>query len=68
MKKVLGEIHISHSVTCPQCNTTMWDDMHREWWNENITDILPDEEAYKEEYQIKCMSCDKEFLIEYFIY
>ena len=45
LKKVEGSIHISHSVDCPYCEETMYDDLDREWWNTNITDQLPSEYA-----------------------
>lgn len=68
MEKVEGSIHISHSVTCPHCDETMYDDIHREWWEGTITDQLPDEELYGEEFEIECIECKKPFIIDGFIY
>jgi DNA-directed RNA polymerase subunit RPC12/RpoP len=66
--KVEGSIHISHSVDCPHCNERMYDDLDREWWNKNITDQLPDDECYMDQYDIKCKECGKEFIIDGFTY
>lgn len=68
IKKVQGTIHISHSVVCPYCYETMYDDLDREWWNANITDQLPNEEAWGDEYEIECKECGKQFIIDGFIY
>lgn len=66
LPKVVGSINISHDVTCPYCYETMYDDLDREWWNENITDQLPDEEAYKSTFEINCKECGKPFIVDGF--
>lgn len=68
MERVTGIIHISHSVDCPHCGHTVYDDLDREWWEENVTDQLPNEECYKSEYEITCPECSKSFIIDGFIY
>ena len=68
LKKVEGSIHISHSVDCPYCEETMYDDLDREWWNTNITDQLPSEYAQKDTYKINCKECGEQFIINGFIY
>lgn len=68
-KTVVGEIYISHGVTCPHCNRTMFDDGDdRDWWEEQITDQLPDDEHYKMDYDVECKHCNKPFKINGFIY
>lgn len=62
--KIQGIIHISHSVDCPHCNETMYDDLDREWWDKNITDQLPKKEAYEDVYKVNCKDCDKPFIID----
>lgn len=66
--KVEGNIHISHSVECPHCEETMYDDLDREWWNKNVTDQLPNDECYRDQFDIKCKECGKEFIIDGFTY
>lgn len=66
--KVEGRIHISHSVDCPHCLETMYDDLDREWWNKNITDQLPNEDEYKSTFEINCKECNKPFIIDGFCY
>ena len=63
MPKAIGCIVISHQVDCPHCGETMYDDLDREWWEDAITDQLPGEEAYREEYEVNCKECDKLFKI-----
>jgi len=58
-----GYIVISHHVDCPHCGETMYDDFDRDWWEESITDQMPSDEAYKEEYEVNCKECDKPFKI-----
>ncbi len=69
--KVTGNINISHDIQCPHCKGIIFDDFEkedREWWNSNITDALPDEEAYKEKYDVNCMHCGRRFIVDGFIY
>lgn len=66
--RVEGRIHISHSVECPHCYETMYDDIDREWWNSNITDNLPNEDEYKSTFHIYCKECGKLFFIDGFVY
>lgn len=66
--KVQGNISISHHVVCPHCDEGMYDDLDREWWNENITDQLPNNDAYGDSYEIKCKECGQPFIIDGFIY
>ena len=63
-----GSIRISHDVECPHCNETMYDDLDRAWWNENVTDQLPNEEEYKSKFEINCKECGKPFIIDGFVY
>jgi hypothetical protein len=65
---VEGRISISHFVDCPHCGETMYDDLDREWWNANITDQLPDVEAYKSKFELNCKECEKPFIIHGFVY
>ena len=67
-KKVMGYIHISHSVKCPHCDETMYDDIDRDWWNKNITDQLPSKEYYEYTYDINCPECGRLFIIDGFEY
>lgn len=73
--KVTGVIDISHHVNCPHCKQTIFDDFDddfarqdREWWNNNITDQLPDNDAYDEQYDVNCKYCGKRFIVDGFIY
>mgnify|MGYP000851647902 CR=1 FL=1 len=68
MKSTHGEIHIDHSVTCPHCLEYLSESTDQEWWNNNITDQLPNEEAYRDKYIATCPECKQEFLIDGFIY
>lgn len=63
-----GRIHISHSVDCPHCHETMYDDLDRDWWNANITDQLPNEQEYKSKFEINCKECGEPFVIDGFVY
>lgn len=65
---VEGSIQISHSVDCPHCNETMYDDLDREWWDNTITDQLPNDECYRDTYEINCKECNKPFIINGFVY
>lgn len=65
---VEGSIRISHDITCPHCNETMYDDIDRDWWNKNLTDQMPNEESYKEKYELKCKECQKPFIVNGFVY
>jgi len=65
---VIGSIRVSHEVDCPHCRETMYDDLDRKWWHENITDDLPSEEGYKHEYEVTCKECGKPFVIDGFQY
>lgn len=66
--KVIGQIHISHSVECPHCRYTFFDDSDRDWFNANITDQLPNEESYNDKYSITCKKCDQDFIVDGFQY
>jgi DNA-directed RNA polymerase subunit RPC12/RpoP len=66
--KVVGSINISHDVVCPHCNETMYDDWDRDWWNQNVTDQLPNQEEYKSQFKVNCMECGKPFIIDGFVY
>ena len=58
MPTVEGSIRISHDITCPHCNKTMYDDLDSDWWDRNVTDQMPNEESYK----------DKPFIVNGFVY
>jgi Zn finger protein HypA/HybF involved in hydrogenase expression len=68
IKETTSTIHISHSVDCPHCNETFFDDLDRDWWDSNITDQLPNLEYYKDTYDVTCPKCNKLFKITEFIY
>ncbi len=64
--KTTGIINISHHVNCPHCKQAIFDDFEkedREWWNNNITDQLPDNDAYKEQYDVNCRFCGKRMVL-----
>ena len=61
-----GRIHISHSVECPHCEETMYDDC--EWWDKNVTDQLPNEEEYRSKIEINCKERGNPFIIDGFVY
>lgn len=66
--KVQGTINISHQVECPHCEETMYDDLDREWWHKNVSELLPNEEEYSLEFEINCKECGKKFIIDGFTY
>ena len=68
IKTVKGSINISHDVECPHCKHLLDEYNNKTWWRREITDILPDDEAYRAEYKVKCPMCGEPFKIDGFEY
>lgn len=68
IKKVKGVITIIHEVDCPHCGADLSESNLPKWFRKNVSDGLPDDELYQEDYDVKCPICNKDFIINGFIY
>ena len=67
--KAVGQVHISYSVVCPNCDYMHDNDDDSEWFDETMGGGFPCEQsAFNSDYEAECKECKQHFTINGFIH